>query len=224
MSDKKSAEAIFKKCEWQEIFSKEAKEDNSFDCTHDWYDGRLCECGYIGEEEKCSHYRKDAEKAPGFSRGDESAKNLKNFQKALDNSVDKGYTINIMEYKYSRNQVFLINYHLIWCPKRRKPVLIGEVSDRLKSILKEVAKERGVEIIALEIQPDHVHLFISAYPTLAVHKFVKAFKGRSSHHLRKEFPHLLKIPSLWTHSYFVSTAGNISNETIRKYIEAQSRI
>lgn len=129
-----------------------------------------------------------------------------------------------MEYKHSRNQVYLINYHLIWCPKRRKAILIGKVKDRLKSVIKDIAQENNIEILALEIQPDHLHLFISAYPTVAVHKLVKAFKGRSSHFLRREFPHLLKIPSLWTHSYFVSTAGNVSNKTIQKYIEAQSKI
>jgi len=129
-----------------------------------------------------------------------------------------------MEYKHYRNQVYLINYHLIWCPKRRRKVLVGEVKDRLKSIIYEVAQEKGIEILALEIQPDHLHLFISAYPAVAIHKLIKAFKGRSSHYLRREFPHLLKIPSLWTHSYFVSTAGNVSNKTIQKYIEAQSKI
>jgi len=139
-------------------------------------------------------------------------------------AVDMCYDINIMKYKHSRNQIYLINYHLIWCPKRRKPVLIGEVKERLKAIIKEVAQEKDVEILALEIMPDHLHLFVSAYPTVAVHKLVKAFKGRSSHYLRREFPHLLKIPSLWTHSYFVSTAGNVSNKTIQRYIEVQSKI
>jgi len=129
-----------------------------------------------------------------------------------------------MEYRHSRNQVYLINYHLVWCPKRRKPVLVGGVKRRLEQILREVAKEKGVEILALEVQPDHLHLFISAYPQLPVHKLVKALKGRSSHHLRREFPHLLKLPSLWTNSYFVSTAENVSNKTIQKYIETQPRI
>lgn len=129
-----------------------------------------------------------------------------------------------MEYRHSRNQVYLINYHLVWCPKRRKPVLVGGVKRRLEQILREVAKEKGVEILSLEVQPDHLHLFISAYPQLPVHKLVKALKGRSSHHLRREFPHLLKLPSLWTNSYFVSTAENVSNKTIQKYIETQPRI
>jgi putative transposase len=128
-----------------------------------------------------------------------------------------------MEYQHSRNQVFLINYHLIWCPKRRKPILVGGVKGRLEHILKEVAKEQSVKILALEVRPDHLHLFVSAYPRLQIHKLVKAFKGRSSHHLRREFPHLLRLPSLWTNSYFVSTAGNVSNKTIQQYIAAQSR-
>ena len=129
-----------------------------------------------------------------------------------------------MEYKHSRNQVYLINYHLVWCPKRRKPVLVGRVKKRLEQILKEVAKEKNVEVLALEVRPDHLHLFVSAYPQLEVHKLVKAFKDRSSHYLRREFPHLLKLPSLWTNAYFVSTAGNVSNRTIRQYIEAQPRL
>ena len=129
-----------------------------------------------------------------------------------------------MDYKRSKHQVYLINYHLIWCPKRRKPVLVGGVRDRLEQIIRRVAEELGVEILALEISPDHVHLFVSSYPQLGCHKIVRTIKGRSSRILRREFPELLKLPSLWTHSYFVSTAGNVSSETIRKYVEEQPRI
>jgi len=128
-----------------------------------------------------------------------------------------------MEYKHSRNKVFLINYHLIWCPKRRKKVLVGEIKTRLEQIINEVAKEKNIEILALEIMPDHLHLFVSSHPNILVHNLIKAFKGRSSNILRKEYPELLKLPSLWTHSYFISTAGKVSSETIQKYIEAQNK-
>ena len=128
-----------------------------------------------------------------------------------------------MKYRHSRNQVFLINYHLVWCPKRRKKVLIGKIAQRLKEIFNQVAKEKDIDILALEIMPDHLHLFVSCQPQMTIHKIVKAFKGRSSNILRKEFPQLLKLPSLWTNSYFVSTAGNISHKTIQKYIENQSK-
>jgi len=127
-----------------------------------------------------------------------------------------------MQYKHSRNAVFLINYHLIWCPKRRKKVLVGEIKTRLEQIINEVAKEKNIEILALEVMPDHLHLFVSSHPNILVHNLIKAFKGRSSNLLRKEYPELLKLPSLWTHSYFISTAGKVSSETIKKYIEAQN--
>ncbi|MEM3621831.1 MAG: IS200/IS605 family transposase [Candidatus Methanomethyliaceae archaeon] len=128
-----------------------------------------------------------------------------------------------MEYQQDRTKVFLINYHLVWTPKRRKPVLVGKIKERLEQVIKETAEERGIGVLSLVVNPDHVHLFVSANPMVPAHKIVKEFKGRSSRVLRQEFPELLKLPSLWTRSYFVSTDGNVSPETIQKYIEAQSR-
>ena len=130
----------------------------------------------------------------------------------------------VKAYQHSRNKVFLIQYHLVWCPKRRKPVLVGKVKERLEQIIYQVADELGIKVLELAINPDHVHLFISAYPTIPVHKIVKRIKGRSSNILRKEFPELLRLPSLWTHSYYVSTIGAVSKETIEKYIEAQKGV
>ncbi len=112
-------------------------------------------------------------------------------------------------------------YHLIWCPKRRKPVLTGVVATRLREVLGEVAFERGWAIENLTIMPDHLHLFVRGDPTVPVHEMVRLFKGRSSRALRQEFAHLLRLPSLWTRSYFCSTAGNVSAEAIQRYIEAQ---
>ena len=128
-----------------------------------------------------------------------------------------------MDYKQSEHQVYLLNYHLIWCPKRRKKVLVDDIKRRLEEIIRHVAGEIGVEVLALEIMPDHLHLFISAHPQLSIPHIVKSFKGRSSHDLRQEFPDLNKLPSLWTHSYLVSTAGNVSAKTIQEYVEAQSK-
>jgi putative transposase len=130
----------------------------------------------------------------------------------------------VKAYQHSRNKVFLIQYHLVWCPKRRKPVLVGKVKERLEQIIYQVADELGIKILELAINPDHIHLFISAYPTISVHKIVRRIKSRSSNILRKEFPELLKLPSLWTHSYYVSTIGTVSKEAIEKYIEAQKGV
>ncbi|MCC6027633.1 MAG: IS200/IS605 family transposase [Archaeoglobus sp.] len=127
-------------------------------------------------------------------------------------------------YQHSGKRVFLIQYHLVWCPKRRKPVLVGKVKERLEQIIYQVADELGIKVLELAINPDHVNLIISAYPTIPVHKIVRRIKGRSSNILRKEFPELLKLPSLWTHSYYVSTVGAVSKEAVEKYIEAQKGV
>ena len=127
------------------------------------------------------------------------------------------------EYRHNRHSVSLINYHLVWISRRRRKVLVDKVKNRLDALLREKAKELSIEVIALEINPDHVHLFVNAVPNLAVHQVAFRLKGYASRILRREFPHLKRMPSMWTSSYFASTAGNVSSETIRKYIEAQSR-
>jgi len=126
-----------------------------------------------------------------------------------------------MEYRRTRHAVYLCNYHFVWIPKRRKPVLVGKIKERLKQIIEEVCNENDWEILALEIMPDHVHLFLSAPPYFSPHTILRKIKGRSARILRQGFPELLKLPSMWTRSYFVSTAGNVSSETIKKYIEGQ---
>ena len=125
-------------------------------------------------------------------------------------------------YRSKETCVFLVNYHLIWCPKRRRKVLVDRVRTRLEELIRETAPELECEILALEILPDHLHLFASATPQWAPNQLVARFKGKSSRYLRQEFPTLHRMPSLWTRSFFVSTAGNVSADTIQRYIEAQS--
>ena len=108
--------------------------------------------------------------------------------------------------------------HLVWIPKRRKKVLVGSVAKRLRQIFYSLAAYKDWDIIALEVAPDHIHLFVEHQPDVAINQVVKAFKGRSSCYLRREFPELKKLPSLWTNSYFYSTAGQVSAEIIEKYI------
>ncbi|OBQ13199.1 MAG: transposase [Anabaena sp. LE011-02] len=128
------------------------------------------------------------------------------------------------EYRHESNAVSLLNYHFVFIPKRRKKVLVGAIAERLQQIICELVIENRwkiIAIIAMEIMPDHVHLFLNVKPTDDPSSIMRKIKGRASHHLRKEFPELLKIPTLWTPSYFVSTAGNICTETVKKYIEQQ---
>lgn len=128
----------------------------------------------------------------------------------------------LMNCRRTRHAVYLCNYHFVWTPKRRKPILIGAIKERVEQLIKEVAEEYDWdwEISALEIKPDHVHLFVSVQPYWSPHIVLRRIKGRTSR-IRREFSELLKLPSLWTRSYFVSTAGHVSSETIRGHIEEQ---
>jgi putative transposase len=116
----------------------------------------------------------------------------------------------------------MLKYHLIWIPRRRRKVLVEAVADRFEALLREKAEELSVEIEHLAIKPDHLHMFVNAPPSLAVNQLVYRIKGHTSRVLRREFPHLRKMPSMWTTAYFASTAGRVSEATIRKYKEAQS--
>lgn len=126
-----------------------------------------------------------------------------------------------MEYEHNRTSVVMINYHIVFCPKYRRSILVGAIKTRADEIMENVAMENGWKIIAKEIMPDHVHLFVSADTRTRPEIVVKRFKGRTSRYLRKEFKELLKMPTLWTRSYFLSTAGNVSATVIKRYIEQQ---
>lgn len=125
------------------------------------------------------------------------------------------------DYTRDEHRVHLIVYHLVWCPRRRKPVLVGAVAERCRALIEEKCAGKGWVVLSVAIQPDHVHLFVQVWPTDSASDVVKECKGLTSHHLRREFPHLLTLPSMWTRAYFASTAGTVSQETIKRYIDAQ---
>jgi putative transposase len=125
----------------------------------------------------------------------------------------------------SNTTVYNINFHIIWCPKYRRRVLVGQVENRLKDLLGEKAERLGISIKTMEVMPDHVHLFVSSPPTLAPHYIVGQLKGYTSRILRKEFSSLKsRLPSLWTRSYYIESVGHISEATIRQYIEDQKNV
>ena len=126
-----------------------------------------------------------------------------------------------MDYQRDEHRVHLIVYHLIWTPKRRKAVLTGAIATDCKALIEMKCVQKGWEIIELAIQPDHVHLFLRVWPSDSAADVVKECKGVTSHELREKYPSLKRLPSMWTRSYFAATAGNVSSETVKRYIEAQ---
>jgi putative transposase len=130
-----------------------------------------------------------------------------------------------MEYKSNKNVVYSCKYHVVWCPKYRRKVLVNGVDERLKELIEEVCCENRIDVIEMEIMPDHVHLLMEVDPQFGLHKAVKLIKGRTSHVLREEYPWLRsRLPSLWTNSYFVSTVGGAPLSVIKQYIENQKYV
>jgi putative transposase len=127
-----------------------------------------------------------------------------------------------MDNERTRHAVYNLTYHFVWTPKYRRAVLEGAVADRCEELLRELVPALGGSLIELVVRPDHIHLFGHFPPALAPHQIAHRLKGATSHTLRKEFPALRsRLPSLWTHSYYVGSTGTVSSETVRKYIEAQ---
>ena len=125
----------------------------------------------------------------------------------------------------NNNVTYDCSYHVVWCPKWRRPVLdTPGVSERLIAIAHEVSAERDATIIEIETMPDHVHMLVEVDPQYGVHRLVKQIKGRSSRLLRSEFPTLKsRLPTLWTNSYFVSTVGGAPPEVVKQYVANQRR-
>lgn len=131
----------------------------------------------------------------------------------------------VITYKSNSNVVYSCKYHVVWCPKYRRDVLIDGADIRLKEIIQQVCFETGSEILEMEILSDHVHLLVEVDPQYGIHSLVKRIKSRSSRALRQEFRWCrTRLPSLWTNSYFVSTVGGAPLEVIKQYIEQQKSI
>ena len=130
-----------------------------------------------------------------------------------------------MQYKRNQNVVYSCKYHVVWCPKYRRKVLVDEIAARLKELILETCLELRVDVIEMEVMPDHVHLLLEVDPQFGIHKAVRRIKGRTSHVLRSEYPSLAtRLPTLWTSAYFVSTVGGAPLSAIKQYIENQKNV
>ncbi len=120
------------------------------------------------------------------------------------------------------NIVYNCHYHVVWCPKYRRKVLVNGIDERLKVLIAACVEQWGQEFVQVEVMPDHVHLLVGCDPQFGIHRLVKFVKGATSHQLRQEFPVLKrKLPSLWTNSYYLATVGGVTIETVKKYVENQ---
>jgi putative transposase len=121
--------------------------------------------------------------------------------------------------------LFSCKYHVVFCPKYRRPVLVPPIDERLKGLIRQVCDETQSVLIEMEVMPDHVHLLLECDPQFGIHRLIRAIKGRSSRVLRQKFQTLRsRLPTLWTNSYFVSTVGGAPLSVIKQYIENQKSV
>ena len=122
----------------------------------------------------------------------------------------------------SKTSIYNLGYHIIWCPKYRRKVLVNAIETRLKELINIKCTELNCEIYTLEVMPDHVHLFVKTIPTIAPHFLIQQIKGYTSKILRNEFKELkTKLPNMWTRSYYIESVGHISQNAIQQYIKEQ---
>jgi putative transposase len=128
-------------------------------------------------------------------------------------------------FRSNNNVVYSCIYHVIWCPKYRRRVLVDKVDQRLREIISSVAVKCHCELQGIEVMPDHVHLVVEVDPQYGIHRLVRQMKGVSSHLLREEFPQLRsRLPTLWTNSYFVATVGGAPLAILKQYVENQKYV
>ncbi len=131
-----------------------------------------------------------------------------------------------MELQRNRNSVYQIGYHIVWCTKYRKQILTDQIAEDMQELLTKIAEDNNFTIESMEIMPDHIHLFVTATPNHLIASMIKALKGVSARYLFKKHPYLKKQlwgGHLWNPNYYVGTVGNISEQTIKKYIETQKK-
>ena len=127
-----------------------------------------------------------------------------------------------MEYQTGGHSKFDIKYHFVWVTKYRYKILDNSIGQRLKMLLIQSFQSRGITIVSGHITKDHVHILVSCPPSLYPAKIAQYLKGRSSKMLQSEYPQLRKRywgQHLWARGYFCATAGTITDEMIKNYIE-----
>ena len=128
-------------------------------------------------------------------------------------------------YKRTKTTVSFINYHFVFCSRYRRKIFdIPGLEARFKELTAAECKKHDIDILAMECHHDYVHMLVSAYPQLSIPEIMKYIRKATSRKLREEFKQIEKMPYIWTLSYFVSTAENVSDKMIRRYVEEQKRI
>lgn len=123
---------------------------------------------------------------------------------------------------------YLTQYHIIWCPKFRYSVMNESRQQHLKQILEDICRTYHYEIKAMEVMPDHIHMFVDVPQTVAPCDIARTLKSLSAVAMLREDPELRRFYQrcgvLWSRGYFISSVGHVSEDTVRRYIEEQKSV
>ena len=129
-----------------------------------------------------------------------------------------------MGYRKTSHSVYDLKYHLVWITKYRKPVLRGEIGQRVRDLIRQTCEQLDVQILSGAVQPNHVHLLVSVPPNVSVSELMQRVKGRSSRKIMQEYNELRRQfwgRHFWARGYFAASSGNVTDEMIKQYIEQQ---
>ncbi len=127
-------------------------------------------------------------------------------------------------YRTSSHSRYDLKYHFVWVTKYRKPVLRGEVSLRVRALVREICQAHDIEILQGAVCREHVHVLLSCPPNISPSKVMQYIKGKTSRKLMMEFKHIQKQywgRHFWARGYFVASSGNVTDEVIKEYIRQQ---
>ncbi len=129
-----------------------------------------------------------------------------------------------MDYRAGSHSRYDLKAHIVWITKYRKKVLKGDVSHRVRELIREICKANEVEIIKGHVSVDHIHLLVSYPPSLSISKLVQYVKGKTSRRLLQDYTELRKMfwgQHLWARGYFAASVGTVTDEVVKEYIEKQ---
>jgi putative transposase len=127
-----------------------------------------------------------------------------------------------MEYRHGSHTKYKIEYHFVWVTKYRYKVLTGDIGHRIRDLIRQTCEHFEIQILRGVVSQNHVHILVSAPPNISPSEIMRRIKGRSSQKILGEFPHLKKRywgRHFWARGYFCVTAGELTKEMIREYLE-----
>lgn len=129
-----------------------------------------------------------------------------------------------MDYRAGSHSRYDLKVHVVWITKYRRKILKGDISSRVRELIREICKANDVVIVKGHVSLDHIHLLLSYPPSISVSKLMQYLKGKTSRRMLQDYTELRKMfwgQHLWARGYFAASVGTVTDEVVKEYIERQ---